>query len=195
MLALRSSRDGHHSLPLFSPHREPSLEPADAANHEGRTLRVHRVWRRVRVELSVHAHLLFCRNKLKLQVLVLNTCAFWFLSFFFLCVCECTFVPKNLDRVRGHWDINSLINVCFVFFSFCRVSVTCVCSAHCMYVYIVNLSSLVYVDPSEGLVQSVFFFFLSSSRGVIMLPFVSSRTCEWKVSSFWLWKKKKITAS
>lgn len=28
------------------------------------------------------------------------------------------------------------------------------------------------------------------SWGVITLPFVSSRTCEWKVSSFWLWKKK-----
>lgn len=35
------------------------------------------------------------RNELRLQVLILNTCAF-------LYVYECTFVPKNLDRVRGH---------------------------------------------------------------------------------------------
>lgn len=47
--------------------------------------------------LSVHVHLLFVENELRLQVLNLNTCAFYFLY-----VCECTFVPKNLDRVRGH---------------------------------------------------------------------------------------------
>ena len=35
------------------------------------------------------------RNELRLQVLILNTCAF-------LYVYECTFVPKNFDRVRGH---------------------------------------------------------------------------------------------
>lgn len=35
------------------------------------------------------------RNELRLQVLILNTCAV-------LYVYECTFVPKNLDRVHGH---------------------------------------------------------------------------------------------
>lgn len=40
--------------------------------------------------LTVH------RDKLRLQVLILNICAV------FLYVYECTFVPKNLDRVHGH---------------------------------------------------------------------------------------------
>lgn len=35
---------------------------------------------------SAHAHFLFCRNKSKLQVLFLNTCAFRFLSLFCACV-------------------------------------------------------------------------------------------------------------
>lgn len=110
---------------------------------------------------------------------------------FFLCVCECTFVPKNLDRVRGHWDINSLINVCFVFFSFCRVSVTCVCSAHCMYVYIVNLSSLVYVDPLEGLVQSVFFLFFVVLQGCDHVAFCQLSNLWMKGVEFLTLKKKK----
>lgn len=57
------------------------------------------------------------RNEMRLQVLILNTCAF---LFFVLYVYECTFVPKNLDRVRGHRDINS----------FFRASAMCVSAQH-----------------------------------------------------------------
>lgn len=49
----------------------------------------------VRVRFQCACSFTVHRNELRLQVLILNTCAF-------LYVYECTFVPKNSDRVRGH---------------------------------------------------------------------------------------------
>lgn len=44
----------------------------------------------------VHAHLKFIEMSYDYRYSFLNTC------FLFLYVYECTFVPKNLDRVCGH---------------------------------------------------------------------------------------------
>ena len=110
-------------FPLASPHWELSLDLwglVDRANHEGHycvCIWMRRVcvcvwvseWERERV----HVHLLFIEMSWDYRY------SFW-IHVLFLYVYECTFVPKNLDRVHGHWDINS----------FLRAGVTCVSAQH-----------------------------------------------------------------
>lgn len=84
-------------FPLASPHGEPSLVLcglADRANHEGHCCACIGMRLCVCVCIQCACSFTVHRNELRLQVLILNT--------FFLYVYECTFVPKNLDRVRGH---------------------------------------------------------------------------------------------
>lgn len=118
-------------------------------------------------------------NEFRLQVLILDTCAYFF-SFFF-CSCVCKTAHLCLRTRIGCTAIETLT----LFLERVRpVSVLSTASVKyaCLY--------RIYFSFGLGVIHrkvnpSLF------SWGVITLPFVSSRTCEWKVSSFWLWKKNK----
>lgn len=110
--------------PLFSPHGEPSLDLEDTANHEGH----YCVYIGLRLYVCIQRACSFtvCRK----WVETTGTQFEYMCFLFFLYVCECTFVPKNLDRVRGHWDINSFsFFFSLVFLSECDVRQ---CSAQCV---------------------------------------------------------------
>lgn len=105
------------------------------------------------------------RNELRLQVLILNTCAFCMTAH----LCLRTWIGcVAIETLTLFWEW-----------------VMCVSAQHrvCEWVSMINLCSLgvIHLKASPG-----------SFLGVITLPFVSSRTCEWKVSSFWLWKKQHL---
>lgn len=169
LLALHPSPPGE--FPLASSLGEPSADPRGVVGSESWGTWVHEscVW------VSECVHLLFLqmssdyRYSFRIHVLFF---------FFFLCVCETAHLCLR-TRI-GRTAIETLTLFLERVWPVSVLSTASVKYA-CLY--------RIYFSFGLGVIHqkvnpSLF------SWGVITLPFVSSRTCEWKVSRFWLWKKK-----